>query len=196
MLNFIWAAFFIVGFICAVFRCFFVGDFLVWQELSTALFDTAKTAFLISINLTGVLCLWLGMLKIAEKAGLTSLLAQALAPLFRKIMPDVPQNHPALGSIVMNMAANMLGLDNAATPMGLKAMEQLQELNPKKNIDFNITIETDPLLLYFDKEIITIILDNLISNAIKYTEKGFVELNIKCINKNVTNYENFIFIYF
>ena len=133
MLNFIWAAFFIVGFICAVFRCFFVGDFLVWQELSTALFDTAKTAFLISINLTGVLCLWLGMLKIAEKAGLTSLLAQALAPLFRKIMPDVPQNHPALGSIVMNMAANMLGLDNAATPMGLKAMEQLQELNPKKD---------------------------------------------------------------
>ncbi len=133
MLNFIWAGFFIVGFICAAYQSLIGGDVSVWQNLSTSLFATAKTAFLISINLTGLLCLWLGMLKIAEKSGLTGLLAKALAPLFRKIMPDVPQNHPAIGSIIMNMAANMLGLDNAATPMGLKAMEQLQELNPKKD---------------------------------------------------------------
>ena len=133
MLNFIWAGFFIVGFICAAYQSLIGGDLSVWQNLSTSLFGTAKTAFLISINLTGLLCLWLGMLKIAEKSGLTGLLAKALAPLFGKIMPDVPQNHPALGSIIMNMAANMLGLDNAATPMGLKAMEQLQELNPKKD---------------------------------------------------------------
>jgi spore maturation protein SpmA len=92
-----------------------------------------KSAFQICLNLTGMLCLWLGLLKIAERAGVTDLLAKALAPLFRRILPGVPSDSPALGSIVMNMAANVLGLDNAATPMGLKAMEQLQSLNPHKD---------------------------------------------------------------
>ena len=125
MLNLLWASFFIISFIVAIFS----GSPDVWNALSQALFSSAKTAFEISLNLTGILCLWLGLLKIAENSGLTELLSKALMPLFKKIMPDVPADSPAFGSIVMNMAANFLGLDNAATPMGLKAMEQLQAVN-------------------------------------------------------------------
>ena len=126
MLNLLWASFFIISFVVALFS----GRPDVWNVLSGALFSSAKTAFEISLNLTGILCLWLGLLKIAESSGLTSVLSKALMPLFKKIMPDVPSDSPAFGSIVMNMAANFLGLDNAATPMGLKAMEQLQSINP------------------------------------------------------------------
>ena len=126
MLNLLWASFFIISFVVALFS----GRPEVWNVLSGALFSSAKTAFEISLNLTGILCLWLGLLKIAESSGLTAVLSKALMPLFKKIMPDVPSDSPAFGSIVMNMAANFLGLDNAATPMGLKAMEQLQAINP------------------------------------------------------------------
>ena len=140
MLNIIWACFFIISFIAAAYQAFFLGNAQIWTLIINALFDAAKNAFTLSINLTGILCLWLGLLKIAELSGLTDLLAKALTPLFRKIMPEIPENHPALGSIVMNMAANMLGLDNAATPMGLKAMEQMQELNPKKDTASNAQI--------------------------------------------------------
>ena len=110
----------------------FQGQIDVFETMVKALFDAAEQGFKISIGLTGMLCLWLGLLKVGEKSGLTNLIAKALKPLFKKIMPDVPENHPAIGSMVMNMAANFLGLDNAATPMGLKAMEQLQELNKDK----------------------------------------------------------------
>ncbi len=133
MLNWIWCGFFIAAFLAAIAQSLFLGNSEIWSELIGSTFSSAKTAFQICLNLTGMLCLWLGFLKIAEKSGITNLLAAFLKPLFQKIMPDVPANHPALGSIVMNIAANVLGLDNAATPMGLKAMEQLQTLNPHKD---------------------------------------------------------------
>lgn len=132
MLNFIWCGFFIVAFAVALVRSL-GGDIGIWTDLINATFADAKSAFSISLNLTGVLCLWLGLLKIAEVSGLATLLAKLLRPLFRKIMPEVPDNSPAMSSMIMNIAANMLGLDNAATPMGLKAMEQLQEYNPHKD---------------------------------------------------------------
>lgn len=140
MLNYIWIAFFLSAFVMALYRSLIIGDALVWSELINATFTSSKTAFTISLNLTGILCLWLGLLKIAEASGLTNILAKALYPLFKKIMPEVPENSPALSSMIMNIAANMLGLDNAATPMGLKAMEQLQELNPKKDTASNAQI--------------------------------------------------------
>lgn len=133
MLNIIWVSFFLIAFVLAVYQSLILGQGEVWTQLVSSTFVSAKTAFSICINLTGILCLWLGLLKIAERSGLTALLAKALRPLFRRIMPGVPEDSPAMGSMIMNIAANVLGLDNAATPMGLKAMEQLQELNPRKD---------------------------------------------------------------
>lgn len=133
MLNIIWISFFLVAFVAAVWQSVVSGNIGIWSSLTASIFASSKNAFTISLNLTGILCLWLGLLKIAEASGLTNLFARALYPLFRRIMPEVPAGHPALSSIVMNMAANVLGLDNAATPMGLKAMEQLQTLNPQKD---------------------------------------------------------------
>ena len=140
MLNYIWAFFFIASFLAAVIESIMSGNTAVWSQMSGALFEAAKSGFEISIYLTGMLCFWLGMLKIAEKAKITEWLARKLYPLFKKIMPDIPENSPALGSIVMNIAANILGLDNAATPMGIKAMEQLQVDNPHKNSASNAQI--------------------------------------------------------
>ena len=131
MLNIIWAGFFVLAFICAIGQSL-CGNFEVWPQMVQSLFASADNGFKIAINLTGVLCFWLGCMKIAEKSGLIDLLAKAIYPLFYRIMPDVPQNSPAFGSMVMNIAANILGLDNAATPMGLKAMEQLQDVNKNK----------------------------------------------------------------
>ncbi len=133
MLNIIWVSFFLIAFIVAAGQSLLGGQPQIWSELTAAVFASSKNAFTISLNLTGMLCLWLGLLKIAENSGLSNLLAKGLRPLFNKIMPDVPSNSPAMGSMIMNMAANILGLDNAATPMGLKAMEQLQTLNPHKD---------------------------------------------------------------
>jgi len=132
MLNIIWSGFFIAAFILAIWQSVFEGNTQIWSTLTDASFGAARNAFEITLNLTGMMCLWLGLLKIAEKTGLTRTLAKALQPLFRKIMPDIPSNSPAFGSMVMNIAANILGLDNAATPMGIKAMEQLQAENPHK----------------------------------------------------------------
>ena len=140
MLNVIWSAFFILSFGAAVVQSVWLGNAEIWTTLSNHLFESATGAFQLALNLTGMLCLWLGLLKIAEKSGLTDLLAKALRPLFKVIMPQVPSNSPAIGSIVMNMAANILGLDNAATPMGLKAMEQLQAHNKKKDEASNAEI--------------------------------------------------------
>jgi len=131
MLNIIFCLFFLVAFIQAC-CSLILGQTDIFENIMTALFEAANNGFKISIGLTGMLCLWLGLLKVGEKSGLTNLLAKGLKPLFRKIMPDVPENHLAIGSMVMNMAANVLGLDNAATPMGLKAMQELQELNKDK----------------------------------------------------------------
>ena len=133
VLNYIWIAFFLVAFVVALVRLIFMGDVEVFPAIMNSTFSSAKTAFEISLGLTGVLSLWLGIMRIGEKGGVVNVVARWLAPVFSKIFPDIPKGHPVTGTIFMNFAANMLGLDNAATPMGLKAMEQLQELNPKKD---------------------------------------------------------------
>jgi len=137
VLNYIWIAFFVVAFVIALVKLVFFGDFNVFPAMMDSTFDSSKTAFEISLGLTGVLALWLGIMKIGERGGVVNLLARLLSPLFVKLFPDIPKGHPVTGSIFMNIAANMLGLDNAATPLGLKAMEQMQELNPKKDTASN-----------------------------------------------------------
>ncbi len=137
VLNYIWIAFFLVAFVIATVKLIFMGDMTVFPAMMDSTFSSSKTAFEISLGLTGVLSLWLGIMKIGEKGGVVSVLARALSPVFAKLFPDIPKGHPVTGSIFMNIAANMLGLDNAATPLGLKAMEQLQELNPKKDTASN-----------------------------------------------------------
>lgn len=132
VLNYIWVAFFIIAFGIALVRLLVMGDTEVFPAMMSATFDSSKTAFEISLGLTGVLSLWLGIMKIGEKGGVIAVVAKVLSPVFAKLFPDIPKGHPVTGSIFMNIAANMLGLDNAATPLGLKAMEQLQQLNPKK----------------------------------------------------------------
>lgn len=137
VLNYIWIAFFVIAFIVALVRLIFWGDFEVFPAMMDSTFSSSKTAFEISLGLTGVLSLWLGVMKIGEKGGVVNALARLLSPLFVRLFPDVPKGHPVTGSIFMNIAANMLGLDNAATPLGLKAMEQLQEINPRKDTASN-----------------------------------------------------------
>ena len=137
VLNYIWIAFFIIAFVIALVKLIFFGDVEVFPAMMNSTFDSSKTAFEISLGLTGVLSLWLGIMKIGEKGGVINLFARVLSPVFTKLFPDIPKGHPATGSIFMNIAANMLGLDNAATPLGLKAMEQLQEINPKKDTASN-----------------------------------------------------------
>jgi spore maturation protein SpmA len=137
VLNWIWIAFFIIAFVIALVKLVFFGDFDVFPAMMDSTFSSSKTAFEISLGLTGVLALWLGIMKIGEKGGVVNILAKMLSPLFTKLFPDIPKGHPVTGSIFMNIAANMLGLDNAATPLGLKAMEQMQELNPKKDTASN-----------------------------------------------------------
>jgi spore maturation protein SpmA len=131
MLNWIWAAFFLIAFVVAVWQAAVGGKPDVMSSVVAALFDSSKTAFEISLGLAGVMSLWLGLMKIAERAGVTELIAAAVGPLFRRLFPGIPAGHPASGAIVMNRSANMLGLDNAATPLGLKAMKELQSLNPE-----------------------------------------------------------------
>ena len=131
MLNWIWAAFFLIAFVVAIGQAAVGGKPDVLKDVVSSLFDSSKTAFEISIGLTGVMSLWLGLMKIAEKGGVTEFIAWAVGPLFRRLFPGIPAGHPASGAIVMNRSANMLGLDNAATPLGLKAMKELQSLNPE-----------------------------------------------------------------
>lgn len=129
MLNFIWLFFFLSAFLVASFKLLILGDQQVFAELMTAMFSLAKTAFDISLGLSGVLALWLGIMNIGEHSGFVQLLTRGLNPLFARLMPAIPRDHPALGAMTMNIAANMLGLDNAATPMGIKAMQEMQTLN-------------------------------------------------------------------
>ena len=128
VLNYIWVAFFVVAFIIALIRFVFMGDLEVFPEMMKSTFDSSKTAFEISLGLTGVLALWLGIMRIGEKGGVVNVLSRWLSPLFVKLFPGIPKGHPVTGSIFMNISANMLGLDNAATPLGLKAMEQLNDI--------------------------------------------------------------------
>lgn len=152
VLNYIWVAFFVIAFIVALCKLLFMGNTEIFTELVNATFSSSKTAFEISLGLTGILSLWLGIMKIGENSGMINALSRWLSPVFCRLFPDIPKGHPAMGSIFMNLSANMLGLDNAATPMGLKAMKELQELNPKKDTATNpmimfLVINTSGLIL-------------------------------------------------
>ena len=140
VLNYIWIAFFVIAFVIALVRLLLLGDMEVFPAMMDTTFSSSKTAFEVSLGLTGVLSLWLGIMKIGERGGVVNALARVLSPVFVRLFPDIPKGHPVTGSIFMNIAANMLNLDNAATPLGLKAMEQLQELNPKKDTASNSMI--------------------------------------------------------
>ncbi|MFT3740681.1 MAG: nucleoside recognition domain-containing protein [Breznakibacter sp.] len=136
-LNYVWIAFFFIAFVVALVKLIFFGNVDVFSQIMGATFDSAKTGFEISLGLTGVLSLWMGIMKIGEQGGMVNVLSRIMGPLFSKLFPDLPKNHPAYGSIMMNLAANMLGLDNAATPMGLKAMTEMQHTNPQKDMASN-----------------------------------------------------------
>lgn len=142
VLNYIWIAFFCIAFLIGAIKLCFFGDTEVFPNIMNSTFDTAKTAFEISLGLTGVLSLWLGIMKIGEKGGLINALARVMSPVMTKLFPDIPKNHPVFGNMFMNISANMLGLDNAATPLGLKTMEGLQTLNPNKDT------ATNPMIMF------------------------------------------------
>ena len=142
VLNYIWIAFFAIAFVIALIKLVFMGDMDVFPAIMDSTFDTAKTAFELSLGITGVLSLWLGIMKIVERGGLVNALARFLSPVMVKLFPDIPKNHPVFGNMFMNISANMLGLDNAATPLGLKTMEGLQELNKKKDT------ATNPMIMF------------------------------------------------
>lgn len=140
-LNYIWIAFFFIAFIFGIISLL-MGDTTIFEKMVKATFESSETAFTTSLNLTGILALWLGIMKIGEQAGIVNVLARMLSPFLSKLFPDIPRNHPVMGSIFMNIASNMLGLDNAATPTGLKAMSQMQELNTKKDT------ATNPMIMF------------------------------------------------
>ncbi|AKQ45287.1 membrane protein [Rufibacter radiotolerans] len=140
VLNYLWAAFFIIAFCIALFKLIVFQDVEIFQKLVASTFDNAKTGFEISLGLTGVMTLWLGLMKVGERGGIIALFAKAVGPFFNRLFPEIPKNHPVFGSILMNFSANMLGLDNAATPLGLKAMKEMQELNPDKETASNAQI--------------------------------------------------------
>jgi spore maturation protein SpmA len=140
VLNYIWIAFFVVAFILGLIRLVVFGDAGVFPAMMNSTFDMAKTGFEVSLGLTGVMTLWMGLMRVGEQGGIVNLMSRVVDPLFRRLFPEIPKGHPAAGSIMMNIAANMLGLDNAATPLGLKAMTQLQEINPDKETASNAMI--------------------------------------------------------
>jgi len=140
VLNYIWIAFFLIAFVVALVRLIFFQDYEIFPQLVSAAFDNAAAGFKFSLGLTGVLTLWMGFMKTGENGGVVNLMSKAISPLFTRLFPDLPKNHPAYGSMMMNIAANMLGLDNAATPMGLKAMKEMQEVNPHKDTASNAQI--------------------------------------------------------
>lgn len=140
VLNYIWIAFFVIAFIVALAKLIFFGDTEIFTEIMNSTFSSSKTAFEISLGLTGILSLWLGIMKVGENSGLINALSRWLSPVLCKLFPEIPKGHPVMGSMFMNISANMLGLDNAATPMGLKAMKELQELNPQKDTATNSMI--------------------------------------------------------
>ena len=144
VLNYIWIGFLLIAIVVAALQGFVFGDYEVLTAVREALFSGAKSGFEISIGLTGVLALWLGILKIGERGGILTTLSRAVAPFFCKIFPGIPKDHPAMGTIFMNLSANFLGLDNAATPLGLKAMRELQELNEKKDTASN------PMIMFLE----------------------------------------------
>ena len=142
VLNYIWIAFFAIAFLVALGETLFDGNLAIWSQIMEASFTSAEQAFKISIGLTGILSLWMGLMKIGERGGVIQFFGRLISPLFSRLFPGIPKGHPAMGSIFMNVSANMLGLDNAATPLGLKAMQELQSLNDKKDT------ATDAMLMF------------------------------------------------
>jgi spore maturation protein SpmA/spore maturation protein SpmB len=140
ILNYIWVSFFLLGFVVAAIKLIFFQDVSVFPSILQSTFDMSRKGFEISIGLTGVMTLWLGLMKIGEKGGMVNILARLVGPFFSRLFPEIPKNHPAAGSIILNFSANIVGLDNAATPMGLKAMKELQEINPNKDTASNAQI--------------------------------------------------------
>jgi spore maturation protein SpmA/spore maturation protein SpmB len=140
VLNYIWVAFFLIAFVVALIKLIFFNDAAVFPAMLQSTFDMARTGFEISIGLAGVMSLWLGLMRIGEKGGMVPILSRIVGPFFSRLFPEIPKNHPATGSIIMNFSANILGLDNAATPLGLKAMNELQEINPEKDTASNAQI--------------------------------------------------------
>src|SRR5688572_17829526 len=140
ILNYIWVAFFLTAFAVALVKLIVFQDAEVFPKMMQATFDMASTGFTISIGLTGVMTLWLGLMKIGERGGMIAIISRLVGPFFARLFPDIPKDHPANGAIIMNFSANILGLDNAATPLGLKAMSELQEINPDKNTASNAQI--------------------------------------------------------
>ncbi|MCK5210762.1 MAG: hypothetical protein KAQ79_22180, partial [Cyclobacteriaceae bacterium] len=140
VLNYIWVSFFLIAFVIALFRLFFLGDAQVFSDIFQSTIDSSKLGFEISLGLTGVLTFWLGIVKIGEKGGMVKIMYKLVGPFFRKLFPEIPKDHPVLGPLLLNISANMLNLDNAATPLGLKAMEGLQEFNPDKDKASNAQI--------------------------------------------------------
>src|SRR5665213_746302 len=140
ILNYVWVAFILIAFVVALLKLIFLGDTMVFSNIVLGTFDSAKSGFEVSLALTGVLTLWMGIMKIGEKAGAINFLGRIIGPFFKKLFPEIPEGHPALGNIMMNFSANMLGIGNAATPLGLKAMASLQEINPNKTTASNSQI--------------------------------------------------------
>ena len=163
-LNYIWIGFFLIAFIVALVKLVFLGDTEVFSNMLGMSFDMAKTGFEISLGLTGVLALWMGIMKIGERGGMVAILAKAVSPLFTKLFPGIPQNHPAFAPMVMNFSMNMLGLDNAATPVGLKAMDELQQINPDKDTASNAQI----MFLVLNTSGLTLIPVTIMAYRLKY----------------------------
>ena len=163
-LNYIWIGFFLIAFIVALVKLVFLGDTEVFSNMLGMSFDMAKTGFEISLGLTGVLALWMGIMNIGERGGMVAILAKAVSPLFTKLFPGIPQNHPAFAPMVMNFSMNMLGLDNAATPVGLKAMDELQQINPDKDTASNAQI----MFLVLNTSGLTLIPVTIMAYRLKY----------------------------
>lgn len=172
LFNRIWIGFFGIAFIVGTYYLIFEQDLDIYKRMMDALFDSAKSAFEISIGLTGALCFWLGFMRIGEKGGAVTLISKLIAPLFVRVFPEIPRNHPAVGSIMMNFSANMLGLDNAATPLGLKAMKEMQELNPEKETASNAQI----MFLALNTAGLTIIPVSVLALRSKYLSDNTTEV--------------------
>jgi spore maturation protein SpmA len=167
-LNYIWVAFFLIAFVVALVKLIIFQDTTVFPEMLKSTFDMAKTGFEISIGLTGVMTLWLGLMKIGERGGIIPILSRLVGPFFARMFPEIPHNHPAIGAIIMNFSANILGLDNAATPLGLKAMKELQEINPDKETASNAQI----MFLVLNASGLTIIPLSIIADRVTMAAKN------------------------
>ena len=189
VLNYIWVAFFVIAFIVALIKLLFMGNTEIFTELVNSTFTSSKTAFEISLGLTGILSLWLGIMKIGEQSGMINALSRWLSPVFCRLFPEIPKGHPAMGSIFMNLSANMLGLDNAATPMGLKAMKELQELNPQKDTATNpmvmfLVLNTSGLILIPTDIFIPILITSAVSTLVGVIAVSIAQ-RINLINKPI-----------